>query len=740
MKNLLLCFAIMFQFSGYAFCQQKAGKLKIDSLVQALETVLDDTQKVSLMLQISWELRNVEPQKTVDYSLEAYNIAMQNRLGFEMSVATAYIGIGYRNMGSFSKAFEFNYKSLDIARKFQLPQRISYACINTGYVYALQGHYSKALEFLLEGHTLASNLKDSVLLAYSFINLARVYALHNKFDQSLQSHEKALELRQKQKDAFSVAVSFTEIGEIYYKLNNFSKALGYFEESNRICETLGAKTEMAINCHNLGQIFFRENKIQQAIEQYNKALNLFLELSDELGQGQVKNNFSELYFQKKEFNKSVIYASEALKFGESLNNFQVKALACKNLSSAYESLKNFKEGLRFQKLYKVFSDSIISNKNVEHFTRLEMQYEFDKVEKQYLMDQQRTELEHQGELKVQKSWRNFFMFGLLVLVLIALLIYRGYWLKQRHNNMLQIKNQEINQQREEILTQNEALLQQQEKILSMAENLQQANEEISLINEQLQQKNENINQSIEYASRIQKALLPSMDDVRNILGDYFIFYRPLEVVSGDFYWIKQIGNFKIYAVADCTGHGIPGAFMSMLSIALLNEIIRRREITKANQVLNELRELVKYSLQQTGKDFETKDGLDISICVHDVENSSIQFAGANSPAYLLRNNEIAELKPDKMPIGIYVDEKESFSCTETKVFPGDIIYLFTDGICDQFGGAKGKKFMSSRLKYTLQSIHAIPMDMQEKEIEKVFLQWKGTIDQVDDILILGVKI
>ncbi len=278
------------------------------------------------------------------------------------------------------------------------------------------------------------------------------------------------------------------------------------------------------------------------------------------------------------------------------------------------------------------------------------------------------------------------------------------------------------------------------KVIERTNEIEQQKDAIKKQKNILLRQNKEITDSIIYAKRIQNALFPPEELFEQYFKNYFIINIPRDIVSGDFYWIKKVSNYTIIAVADCTGHGIPGAFMSMLGIAFLNEIIRYKDITSASEVLNELRKQIKNSLHQQGKEGETDDGMDIALCAIDYDKMQMQFAGAFNPLYMYRNNELTIIKGDKMPIGIYIDEKESFTNHEIKIEKNDCFYLFSDGYIDQFGSDDDVRFTSSRFKKLLSEIHQKSLSEQNEILKKNLLQWKVNREQVDDITVVGFRI
>lgn len=353
-------------------------------------------------------------------------------------------------------------------------------------------------------------------------------------------------------------------------------------------------------------------------------------------------------------------------------------------------------------------------------------------QKSIILASQKIEIEKQNNrINVQKKVLNeqlekihmqqlilyLFVGMVLMLIVLAFFIYRNYKIKKQANQKLKLKNEEILKQNEEIRRQKEEIVKQRD--------------EIAL------QKQE-IMDSIRYASRIQQALLPPIKTIENLFCEnFFIFNRPRDIVSGDYYFITSKAKKLIVSVADCTGHGVPGAFMSLLGISFLNEIISKLENLDAAIVLDKLRENIIGALNQ-GVDNQTKDGMDMVLCIFDFDNNFLEFAGANNAIYHISNGELMEYKGDKMPIGVY-EELKPFTKKVIPIKKNDTFYLFSDGYADQFGGPNGKKFKYQRIKQMLLSIQHLPMKEQYKIVEETIDKWKNGYFQVDDILLMGIK-
>jgi serine phosphatase RsbU (regulator of sigma subunit) len=262
---------------------------------------------------------------------------------------------------------------------------------------------------------------------------------------------------------------------------------------------------------------------------------------------------------------------------------------------------------------------------------------------------------------------------------------------------------------------------------------------ISEQKDKIEQQQRALEESLEYASSIQSALLPDLRYLYKIFPESFVLFKPRDIVSGDFYWFARKGERIAVTAADCTGHGVPGAFMSMLGISFLNEIISKN-IPYANTILNRLRENVMKALHQTGEVSENKDGMDIALCVFDLAEMKLEYSGAFNPLYLVRDGKLIETRGDKMPIGINAIAEKSFTNHIISLEKGDMIYLFSDGYPDQFGGKDDKKFKYSNLKKLLLKNSNKSPAIQKRELERSFISWKSDYEQVDDVLIIGIKI
>jgi serine phosphatase RsbU (regulator of sigma subunit) len=308
------------------------------------------------------------------------------------------------------------------------------------------------------------------------------------------------------------------------------------------------------------------------------------------------------------------------------------------------------------------------------------------------------------------------LFALILVSLLGYYIYTGYKTKKEANIRLEEKNRTITLQKKEIEGQRDIAAAQRDQIAYQKKH---------------------ITDSILYAKRIQTALIPSLELFSDKL-EHFVLYKPLSLVSGDFYWVSSQGKMHIIISADCTGHGVPGAFMSMLGITMLNEIVNGKHILMPDQIIETLRLGIIKSLNQIAEEDSIKDGMDIAVCAVDFENSVLWYSGANSPLYVVRGRELIHYRPDKMPVAIHY-KMDPFTLHRIELRKNDTFYIFSDGYCDQFGGPKQKKFMSMQLKETLVALSGKSMLQQGERLNEIFEEWRGDNPQVDDVTLIGVR-
>jgi serine phosphatase RsbU (regulator of sigma subunit) len=582
---------------------------------------------------------------------------------------------------------------------------MAYCYNDIGAAFYNLGNYEKALENYFKSLKINEEIENMPMVATTLANVGGIYEEQEKNNSALEYYLKANAMATKIGAKQTIADTYRNVGGIYMKSKKFDSTLMVYEKAIAIYKEINDLRGMVVLYNKFGEAYSEQNQennqmlFTKAFEYYEKSLEINNREIEEIEEKIVSFlGIGSIYINTHKYSEAIPYLDKALKMAVEIESLDNIKKANDNLSQAFAGLGNFKKAYESHVLFKNWSDSLKNDENIELLTQTSMQYEFDKQQKELEFIQAQKNLEYEQKQKRDRLIRFFILTGLVIVSIFSIQMYRSFQRKKRDNVLLEKQKEEIEKQKEEITG------------------------------------------SIRYAKRIQTAILPSNQWAKEHLPEHFILFRPRDIVSGDYYWMNKIGNKVILAAADCTGHGVPGAFMSMLGVSFLNEIVNKNNTIEPHLILNQLRNQVKLTLDQTGKEGEAKDGMDIAVCVVDFDTLELQYAGAYNPMYLFRNGEIIETKADKMPIGIYIREKESFTNNEHQLQKGDTFYIFSDGYADQFGGPKGGKLKSGPFKELLAGIQDKSMADQREILNTFIDDWIGEGDQIDDMIILGIRV
>ncbi len=586
--------------------------------------------------------------------------------------------------------------------------------LQKGEHYKKIGDLDLALEIYYKAVNIAVDAKSIADEGVAYISIADIYSIMENYSNAVMFYDKSIEILRSTGDSIPLASALLNAGDCYYTMGEYDKAMQCFEEAGPIFEKRNYLTGMAYNLGNIGMIYAKQGKDTLAKNNINEAIAILEDLQDYYPISVYLTIMSDIYLKQNDFDAALAYTLRSLELASAYGLKDQIGDAYLQLSELYEEAGNQEEAFAYYKNHILYRDSV---KNLEAIQQMgNMRTDFELAQKQIEVDLLTQKRQNQKYINILAA------FALLLIILLAIGLYRRYVFIKETNVKISMQRDEIESQRDEVEAQRDMLETHRDLVLF--------------------QKNEII-ESINYARRIQSAMLPPEAYFSGLLKESFILYKPRDIVSGDFYWIKQVDQYIVMAVADCTGHGVPGAFMSMLGMSYLNEIAQRKEIKQANEVLNELRKQIKYSLRQDGKHDESKDGIDMALCVLDMESNRMQYAGANIPLYLFKNvegrPELREIKADRMPLGYYKDEDVSFVNHDIPFDVGDSFYMFSDGFIDQKGGEEGKKFLSRNFKTLLSEVQAQAMPDQKQTLENTLSDWMGDHEQIDDILVVGVR-
>lgn len=730
-----------------------------------------------------------------NYLIASDIYASRNQKQRQIAVLHNIVDVKLKN-NDFEQAILFYTDIFDLYSMLSNFNGMANSLNNIGYTYTLLEDFDRALQAYkgalnIDHQAKVSNIQRAIV----FTNIAICYQNFGRFDDALENLGYALRIYEKNKRFSKMAEIQHLIALLYFENEDLYNA-SYYAESSIHDAKKGEDMELLKLCYETySEILQEQNEFEKALEYYQMYLSIrdSIILEQRIKEQEI---FQQQYIiEKTEKEIRLVLADQEVKdlalrqlrLEAEKNEQQVQILKQeKDLQAAEHERQELERQKALQQLTlekrqneaKLQEQEIVNlqkEKQLQEATLRQKELEEKEKEKAIQLLERESEIQKLALDKQEEERKRQRMVGLLLGIILILaaaglmvtfqknrsLAHQKQVIEEK-NTDLQQKNEEIitqkehlekaneeiketnqalEQKSEEILAQNEELNQKNEEISSQNEELNQKNEEISSQKEIIEQKNEDITSSIHYASRIQNAVLPPKELTDEMLGEYFIYFKPRDIVSGDFFWMRELDNQIIVVAADCTGHGVPGAFMSMLGVSLLNEIVQPGSFENAADILNKLRQEVKTSLRQTGKKGEAKDGMDCALCIIDKDKGIMHYAGANNPLYLARNGEIEYYKADRMPIGIYVRGEDPFTNNIFEINEGDAVYIASDGYTDQFGGEKGKKFLTKNFKILLSEIYKKPMKYQREILDKRMKDWMDyKYEQIDDMLVVGFRL
>ncbi len=676
------------------------------------------------------------------------------RIDDKNGIANIYsnLGIMYKSIGNYDEAIMYIVKSEKLYTNIKSKDGIAGCKSNLGIIYTDLGNYPLALNNLLEAVKVYTELNDKKLLGQCYNNISILYYNENNNELALDYCKKSISNRNEIKDYTGLANSYTTMGNILSSINKSDSAIFYYKKVLEMYKKTGNLSGQAIAMNNMALEMLDNNQVDEAMSNFQEALKISEEIDAKLLIANILNNISKVYKVKADYKKSLSYSYKSLELSRKLNLLSEQKSALRILSEVYEITGDFRNSLKFHKEFKLITDSIFNEESSKQVKEMEAKYqtekkqmEIDKLEKDKILQKETIERQ-KAENQRQQVIIFTIIAGLLLILIFSALLYRLFIQKKKANILLEQKNAEILQQKEEIEAQRDLLTIRNEEVLQQKEEIEAQRDEIEIQKNVVTEQKEHIEEihkevtdSINYATRLQSAILPDPEILNKYISESFILYKPKDKVSGDFYWWTIVENNLIITVADCTGHGVPGAFMSMLGTSLLREIVVKEYITNPSIILKRLRKEIVFILKQKGVSGEQKDGMDMALISINTGTLETQFSGANNSLYFLRNGELSEIKGDKMPIAIH-EHMDAFSIKELQLQKGDCLFLMSDGFEDQFGGKDDKKFKSKKLKEELLSVNHLPMAEQFVYMDKSFENWKGQNEQTDDVTLIGFKI
>jgi len=752
-QKLFFSFGIVLSLTFSLYSQQK---LKTDSLLYELKKWNNvkgyqaDTSLYNIYLNLGLQYKNSKPDSAIYFFQLSLQKAQTIKDAFKEAESLKELGACYYNKSDYSNALQEYQKALNILshiKRNDLEVQKLYSVIigNIGMVYNQRGESPKALEYYFKALKINEKIGNLKSQANNLTNIGNVYYYQKDDSSALVYYLKALKINEQIGNKYSQAVTLNNIANVYNDQKNFNKALDFYFKALKICEENNDLRGQASNLGNIGLVYKEQKDYDKALEFYMKALKICEEIPDKRSQAINLENIASLYLYQKKYKEAEEFLKKAVQIAEEAGIIYYLESIYFTLHELYYETQQWKEALEYYKKHVALKDSLFNERKRKDLYQKEMQYELEKKElilernrqamlllqrenelKELSIKQQQVELiEKQMETENQQKT-------------IALL-----------NKEKQIKEVEAKQKEEQVKRQRIVIYSVIAGIILISILLgvaifaylqkQKANKIITEQKNIIEKKNKNITDSIVYAQRIQRALLADLSEWKKWFPDSFVLYFPRDIVAGDFYWFQETEDYVYVAVADCTGHGVPGAMVSVTCFNALNKVVIEEKIYTTNEILDRTKEIVTRQLHSVELG-QLNDGMDICLVRFEKENlGNIQFSGANRSLFTIKDNQINEYKGDRQPVGFSYHSKP-FHSTDLFIQKDTLIYMFTDGLVDQFGYETKKKLGIQKVKDFLLEISKKSMSEQEKLITDFFTQWKGDFHQMDDVTIVAIKI
>jgi serine phosphatase RsbU (regulator of sigma subunit) len=728
------CFLLLFS------CPLHSQNAKLDSLKQLLSKAPEDTTKANLMIEITRAYLYGFNDRDAMQDYSEKNLVLSKKLNYKKGIAYSYnyLGIVRWGKGDLDIALNYYKNALALMREIKDLRGESSSLGNIGYIYNDKGDYALAVEYTIQATKIKEQVNDKRGMIVCYNNLGTIYLNQSNYKEAILSHVKSMKLSEEMSDSMGIGSAYINIAQVLEAQNKWDEALQSYKNGLPLLRAVGDKYGVGVTLNSIGNVYMSKKNYEAALDNYTRSLSIRKECNDKQGQAECYNGIGKVYLEKKKYKealecqlqslrlqeltgtkkgRAVTYLylgeiSEAMKNYPKAVEYYKKALAISTeinsrdairdsyqyLASVYEKLQDDESALKYLNLYYAQKDSLLNKENFKQIYEINTRYQTEKKQNEIEL-LTKDQVINEKTLKQQKIIRIALLVGLVLVCILLFSVYARYRFKQKANLLLEQQKREI------------------------------------------QEQNVLITDSIDYAKTIQEAILPSNKRVKEFFPQSFVLYKPKATVSGDFYWIGQKEEKTICIVADCTGHGVPGAFMSLLGFNMLDNIVEK-EYQQPSFILNTLNsEMVAAMTQEQFITSSVKHGMDAAVISVDKKAMQLQYAGAHNSLYHIRSGQLTEIKADKQAIGSFKESEQiTFTNHILTIEKGDVFYMFSDGFPDQIGGPNRKKFYYPPFKELLISIHHLDMEEQKIILDKTITDWRGERDQTDDILVMGIRI
>ena len=762
----VLLAAVLFVWPQVGYCQDEEEsddpvQIKIDSLLNSIKPDTPDSVRAKNYAEIAKISYNIDT--ILRYGFLGLDFCRETNIQL-IALCNFYIAQGYWLSDQSKVALPYAIKSINLFQSIDDQKNASSIYLLMSRIYEDLNNLDSTKYYINLALNININRKDTSQISTCYRMLGRIFFNKSYYKDAEQYVRKAIALDSLSNNIIDYAYDYYELGLYYVDMNSIESlytAKEYLLKAIRL--QISAKTDyhkdrVYTAYYYLAGTYIRladytnNNEYADSCSYYiKKVLDYYIKqgyVDAIINCGHVYVDYL-LYYKK--YNEALAFFKSQKEYYDEDIDPRLLMLYYDKLKAIYVSLGDYKNAYECYVKYTEYRESDLNDSTMNAMSDMKTEQAM-MIEK---LDREKAEAIHAAEKQKMHIVIISLIGGLLLISLLVFFIFRALEIKKKANAELLEKNAILIEQKEEIQTQRDEIEDQKEEIEAQRDEIMAQRDHIEEQRDRIEAQNKEIQASISYAQRIQRSLLTPSETINRIFPDHFLLYKPRNIVSGDYYWVGQFGDNKVCIVADCTGHGVPGGFMSVLGMSNLNHIVGQ-DVTP-DMILNRLREEIIVNLRQsadaptalqdsngaellTDNTDRSRDGMDVAAYVVNERLMKLSFAGANNPLVLIRNNEVQVLKADKMPVGIYA-RLDPFQCTTIDIQRGDCLYTFSDGFQDQFGYESGKKFLSKRLRELLLEIHQQPMAEQKAMLNTVYEEWRGPVEnQTDDVVVMGVRI
>ncbi len=674
-----------------------------DSLENLLKKQIPDTQRVTVLCKLADVACQSDPDKGMVYAKEALTLA--EKFGDPRSLCNAwhFLGLAQDYLNMLKEALASYTKAKDMAIQLGDKVMIAREYNGIGNIYLTQGNYKVAHDNLVQSRKLYNEAgSDQVFIPT--INIGNIYYFQKNMDKALEFYEEALPTLRATDRKFYLAVLISNIAVICLEKSEYKKSLNYLHEALKIQILIGDSIGMASTLTNMSNTFGKMDKNDSMMYYSDKAIALCKMTDNNKDLSTLYNNLGDHYISANQPENARYYFLLSKHLSDSLGLSETLLYNYKGLAWTYKLSGDYVNAYKFMEMFANLRDTLFTAENQAQMEEMNAKYESDKKDLE-IAGLEKDQLLNDEKLAKERNFRYMLTAIIALAVILAVAFIFAFISKRKDNRVLAAQKTQI--------------------------------EEAKHI---IEEKNKDITDSINYASRIQSAILPDLEMIRRSLPESFVFFQPKDIVSGDFYWFCEKDEYVYIAVVDCTGHGVPGSLMSMVGSNHLDQVMAETELRNTHEILNELHKRVLLTLNKDIEKRDSKDGMDVAMIRIDHQKCQLQFSGAVRPLFYFNGTEFRTTKGDKYSIAGVKDLDSPYSVYDIAFKKGDVVYLSSDGYADQFGGPEGKKLKVANFVKFISGIQHLNMQEQGKKVKSSFLEWKGSYEQVDDVCVIGVRL